>query len=196
MDLGYSRPLFFPKCDPKQLGYDCAPKAINYALGFAFFTQREQLVNLMRKMKRISEEQAAHMKALGGIDFDCLHQFAVAHERAYSFVKVESFSRRIILDERDQLRDAKDNAYRKHTPGHLIVKYVTDHMIKSDDFKDLVIVFRGQIWDHFAHAATFKQFTYNGVKQVALLDCKNDIKLFIGKKQPDQDVVMEQVRPD
>jgi len=134
------------------------------------------------------------MKALGGIDFDSLHQFAVAHEGAYSFVKVESFSRRTILDERDQLRDAKDNAYRKYTPGHLIIKYVTDHMIKTDYFKDLVIVFRGQIWDHFAHAATFKQFTYNGVKQVAFLDCKNDIKLFIGKKQPDQDV--EQVRPD
>ena len=88
MDLGYSGPLFFPKCDPKQLGSDCAPKAINYALGFTFLTLREQLINLMRKMKRISEEQAAHMKALGGIDVDSLHHFAVAHERAYSFVKV------------------------------------------------------------------------------------------------------------
>ena len=38
---------FFPACDPAQLDNDCAPKAINSALGFPFLTYREQVVDLI-----------------------------------------------------------------------------------------------------------------------------------------------------
>ena len=82
---------FFPACDPAQLGYDCAPKAINSALGFPFLTYREQVVDLIGYCTKRGKEYAQTNKALGGIRFSELKNFAVSREYSYSFKLLKTF---------------------------------------------------------------------------------------------------------
>jgi hypothetical protein len=63
------RKYFFPACGGQQEGFDCAARAINTALGFPFFTRREQVVRLLEKQKKINQQTAKERKSRGGISF-------------------------------------------------------------------------------------------------------------------------------
>ena len=75
---------FFPN-DSNQLGYDCLPKTLNYALRCPFFTHREQVVRLISKAGRMNFTSAENQKTNGGVTMKQLDNFLILGNRSLFF---------------------------------------------------------------------------------------------------------------
>jgi hypothetical protein len=73
------------------LAYDCLTKTTNFILGFPLFTLREQGIRLIMDECRRNFDVAAEIKKKGGIPMDCMRDFVVDDNLAYSFDKLASF---------------------------------------------------------------------------------------------------------
>jgi hypothetical protein len=87
-----SRGLFFPECSNKHLlAYDCLTKTTNFILGFPLFTLREQGIRLIMFERHRNFDVAAEIKKKGGIPIECMRDFVVDDNLAYSIDNVGSF---------------------------------------------------------------------------------------------------------
>ena len=80
---------FFPTCsDFDTLAYDCLPKTVNQALGFLFFSHRQQVIRLMRFHHKFTVADAIKLKSRGGMAIQALTDFAINGDRTYSFKRI------------------------------------------------------------------------------------------------------------
>ena len=54
------------------LAYDCLLKTVNQALGFLFFSHRQQVVRLMQLHHQITVDDAIKLKSRGGVAIQAL----------------------------------------------------------------------------------------------------------------------------
>ena len=66
------------------------------ALGFLFFTRREQVVRMIQRQRHISYDKAKQLKKLGGLFFEDMKDFAVSDKYAYNFNRVAKFDQSCI----------------------------------------------------------------------------------------------------
>jgi hypothetical protein len=166
------------------LAYDCLPKTVNQALGFLFFSHRQQVVRLMQIHHRITVDDAIKLKSRGGVAIQALTDFAIHDGRTYSFKRIAQFSR---------TRINRVNAFRKdlglttNSPGKVVADYVKKLILDEETHKQLVVVFHGNVDFNFAHAACFvRTLNYRSMKQMLLLDCKNKTPIVCPRLGADQ----------
>ena len=94
----HERSYFFPKCSGVDtLAYDCLPKTVNQALGFLFFSQREQIIRLIKSKHHLNDDRATMMKAKGGVPIDFFSDFCIAGDTSYSLKQLKDFHQKKIL---------------------------------------------------------------------------------------------------
>ena len=132
-----SSDLFFPE-DNNQLGYDCIPKTLNFALRCPFFTHREQVVRLINKAGRMSLESAEKQKIEGGVSMSQLYDFIIVEDRALTLLKMFKFNLPVGGSEH-------------------VLDYVKRKMLDSgdDNLNELLVVFHGTYIEPFSHSAVF-----------------------------------------
>ena len=120
--FGDSYEVFFPSCSNKNLlAYECLVKTVNFLMGFALFTLREQGIRLIMKQSHKDFEYAAIQKMKGGIPMDCMTDFAVDDNCAYSFDMLESF---------DYFQMQETNSEVKgYCPGNEVLHFIKDLML-------------------------------------------------------------------
>ena len=128
---------FFPE-DNNQLGYDCIPKTLNFALRCPFFTHREQVVRLINKAGRMSFESAEKQKIDGGVSMSQLYDFIIVEDRALTLLKMTKFNLPVGGSEH-------------------VLDYVKRKMLDSgdDNLNELLVVFHGTYIEPFSHSAVF-----------------------------------------
>ena len=119
--FGDSYEVFFPSCSNKNLlAYECLVKTVNFLMGFALFTLREQGIRLLMKQSPTDFEYAAIQKMKGGIPMDCMTDFAVDDNCAYSIDMLESF---------DYFQMQETNSEVKgYCPGKEVLHFIKDLM--------------------------------------------------------------------
>ena len=84
--------VFFPEFSNKDtLAYDCMPKTINQALGFPFFTHRDQIIRLISLKEKYDGSRSQAFKARGGITMSCLDDFVITDDVSYSIKQEKLF---------------------------------------------------------------------------------------------------------
>jgi hypothetical protein len=176
---------FFPSCsDLDVLAYDCLPKTVNQALGFRFFSHRQQVVRLIQSHHKITLEEAIRLKSRGGVAIQALTDFAIQGNTTYSFTRLTGFSLQNILKVN---RRNQSLGIEAKSPGRLIYDYVKDLILDKETHHQLVIVFHGNVDFNFAHAACFvRTHNYRNMKQMLLLDCKNKTPIVCPRLGADQ----------
>jgi len=162
---GTSRGLFFPETSNKNfLAYDCLVKTVNFILGFPLFTLREQGIRLVMKQRHKDFEVAAIRKMKGGIPIECLKDFVVDDNLAYSFVKVGSF-------DYHKMSISKAPGF---CPAQEVLKFIHELMLNQDPpHTRLLVILKGNRVVDFQHALCFIRKDYHGKPQLLMLDCKN-----------------------
>ena len=98
--------------------------------------------------KKINSEFAAMIKSKGGVSMDCLQDFAIFGQYSYSFDLVARFTQK-------KIAEVNLKKGTKLSPGKVILNYIVKKLLLEKEFKQLVIVFHGNMVESFAHAACF-----------------------------------------
>lgn len=110
---------------------------------------------------------------------DCLQDFAIFGHHSYSFNLVARFTQKKIA----QVNLKKGT---KLSPGKVVLNYIVKKLLVEKEFKQLVIVFHGNMVESFAHAACFIYQKYYHSDQFLLLDSKNKLPLVYPKQYSNQ----------
>ena len=154
------------------LANDCVPKAINQALGFLFFSRREQLLRLIGLNDSIGCKRAGKIKSRGGIPIKVLKQdFAILEKQAYSLRLLDTF---VFGKDEDGGTKVFDFIVQHMYPGSNFERE-GDHL-----FKELIIVARGHANIEFKHAFSVIRRDHQVKKgrwlpQLLLLENKNSM---------------------
>jgi hypothetical protein len=76
--------FFYPSIDT--MTNDCLAHAVNFALRYPIFTNREQLVRLMQKRMHYSKERAKYAKAKSGVSLKAFTDFFLFGNEVYSLI--------------------------------------------------------------------------------------------------------------
>ena len=127
--FGDSYEVFFPSCSNKNLlAYECLVKTINFLMGFPLFTLREQGVRLIMQERHRNHEVAKIIKSKGGIPIECMRDFAVDDNNAYSFELMESFDYRQMQETNSEVKD--------YCPGKEVLLFIKDLMLPPKEHTD------------------------------------------------------------
>jgi len=164
--FGDSKEVFFPSCSNKNLlAYDCLIKTVNFIMGFPLFTLREQGIRMIMKERHRNLEKAAIIKMKGGIPMECMTNFAVDDNFAYSFDFLRGFDYFEMMDVNSEVKG--------YCPGKEVLLYIKDIMLTRPLHTKLLVVLKGKVFTEFQHALCFVRKDFGRKKQLLMMDCKN-----------------------
>ena len=151
---GISSELFFPACSNKNLlAYDCLTKTTNFLLSFPLFTKREQDIRHIMKQRQLRFKAAAIVKMRGGIQIECMRDFVVDENLAYSFDKLRSFNYLEMMREfKAQNPDAARTHKKRYCPADDVLAFVKDQMLTQGVHDKLLLVLKGNRIVELKHA--------------------------------------------
>jgi hypothetical protein len=119
----------------------------------------------MQKRHR-SFETAAIAKMKGGIHMDCLIDFAVDENFAYSFELLKSFNYvEMMMANRPNNKD--------YCPTKEVMTFINDEMFTHERHNKLLVILKGKKHILFQHALCFIRRDFGKKKQGLMMDCKN-----------------------
>ena len=95
---------------------------------------------------------------------ECMVDFVVDDNFAYSFEKIASFDYLQMMSKSDKM---------KYCPADEVLAYAKDQMLTHSRHTKLLLVLKGNRVVEFQHALCFIRRDFHMLKQLLMLDCKN-----------------------
>jgi len=110
-------------------------------------------------------EDAAIEKMKRGLPMECMRDFAVDDNYAYSFDQLASFDYFPMMESNSEVKD--------YCPGKEVLRNIKEMMLNEPLHAKLLVFLKGKASKYFQHALCVVRKDFGNRKQLLMMDCKN-----------------------